>query len=184
MQLYTIPITGSGTGQYEELAMGGGQLDPAIQLIRNAASSGTWVCLKNLHLVVSWLPTLAKELSSLQPQSGFRLWLTTENHAEFPAILLQESLKATYESPPGIKMNLLRTFDSWDREMFSSTSPSGVLKNKLLFLLASFHAVIQERRTYLPQGWSKGYEFSYGDLKAGSYVMEVSVCVCILHYYV
>ena len=31
---------------------------------------------------------------------------------------------------------------------------------------------MQERRTYIPQGWSKFYEFSYGDLKAGTYVME------------
>ena len=31
---------------------------------------------------------------------------------------------------------------------------------------------MQERRTYIPQGWTKFYEFSYGDLKAGTYVME------------
>jgi len=33
----------------------------------------------------------------------------------------------------------------------------------------------QERRTYIPQGWSKFYEFANGDLRAGSYVME-SAC--------
>jgi len=26
---------------------------------------------------------------------------------------------------------------------------------------------MQERRKYIPQGWSKYYEFSFGDLKAG-----------------
>ena len=31
---------------------------------------------------------------------------------------------------------------------------------------------MQERRTYIPQGWTKFYEFSYGDLRAGTFVME------------
>ena len=46
------------------------------------------------------------------------------------------------------------------------------IKAQLLYVLAFFHALISERRTYLPQGWSKFYEFSYGDLKAGSYIIE------------
>ena len=51
-----------GLGNYEELAMGGGQQEIAQSLLRNAASNGTWLCLKNLHLVVAWLPTLEKEV--------------------------------------------------------------------------------------------------------------------------
>jgi dynein heavy chain 2 len=162
-----------GAGHYEELAMGGGQQEVAIHLLRSAASSGTWLCLKNLHLVVAWLPTLEKELSSLEPNPEFRLWLTSETHPVFPSILLQQSLKATYESPPGIKKNLQRTLDSWDPELFRVGGPSAnPVRARLLFLLAVFHAVIQERRTYIPQGWIKFYEFSYGDIKAGSFVME------------
>ena len=41
-------------------------------------------------------------------------------------------------------------------------------------MLAWFHAVVQERRTYLPQGWTKFYEFSVGDLRAGSFVMDAA----------
>jgi hypothetical protein len=33
------------------------------------------------------------------PHPAFRLWLTTEPHANFPAILLQQSLKITFEAP-------------------------------------------------------------------------------------
>lgn len=158
-----------GAGNYEELAMGGGQQDTALHLLRSAATSGTWLCLQNLHLVTSWLPKLEKELAALTPHNDFRLILTTEQHGQFASLLLQQSLKATFESPPGIKMNLQRTFDSWDPELFQQ---SNVLRSRLLFLLSVFHSVVQERRTYLPQGWTKFYEFSYGDLKAGTFVME------------
>ena len=163
-----------GMGQYEELAMGGGQQEIAIQMLRAAAQNGSWICLKNLHLVIAWLPTLEKELSSLEPHPDFRLWLTSEQHHAFPSILLQESLKATFESPPGVKKNLQRTFEVWGPEFFEGTSP---VHARLLFLLACFHSVVQERRNFIPQGWTKFYEFSYGDLKAGSFVMEVSSLV-------
>lgn len=159
-----------GASQYEELAMGGGQQEIAMHLVKQAAQNGSWVCLKNLHLVVAWLPSLAKELSSLQTHPDFRLWLTSESHNSFPAILLQESLKATFESPPGVKKNLQRTFDSWGMETFENANP---IEGRMLFLLACFHAVIQERRTFIPQGWTKFYEFSYGDLRAGTFVIKV-----------
>ena len=158
-----------GSGQYEELAMGGGQQDIAMELVRNAADMGSWVCLKNVHLVVSWLPLLEKELSSLEIHSDFRLWLTSESHNSFPSILLQDSLKATYEAPPGVKKNLQRTFDLWGEEVFQDLNP---VQARLYFLLACFHAVVQERRNFIPQGWTKFYEFSYGDLKAGTFVMQ------------
>jgi dynein heavy chain 2, cytosolic len=159
-----------GMGQYEELAMGGGQQEIAMHMVRTAAQQGSWICLKNLHLVVAWLPSLEKELSSLQPHPDFRLWLTSEPHHGFPSILLQESLKATFESPPGLKKNLQRTFDVWGPEVFEGISS---VQSRLLFLLACFHSVVQERRNFIPQGWTKFYEFSYGDLKAGTFVMQV-----------
>ena len=59
----------------------------------------------------------------------------------------------------------MRTFS------FVTASPEQQQKNptmtQLLFVLSWFHALIQERRKYIPQGWSKYYEFSFGDLKAG-----------------
>jgi dynein heavy chain 2, cytosolic len=46
----------------------------------------------------------------LNPDKRFRLWLTSEPHTKFPSILLQSSLKITYETPPGVRNNLMRTF--------------------------------------------------------------------------
>jgi dynein heavy chain 2 len=100
-----------GRQGFHELAMGGGQNEVALELIKNAAERGEWVCLKNLHLVTSWLPSLEKEIKQLKADKKFRLWLTSEPHGKFPSILLQSSLKITYETPPGVKNNLSRTFN-------------------------------------------------------------------------
>lgn len=88
--------------------------------------------------------------------------MTSEPHAKFPSILLQTSLKITYETPPGVRNNLQRTF-----QQVAGSAGNDPQKAQMLFILSWFHALIQERRTYIPQGWSKYYEFSYGDLKAG-----------------
>lgn len=99
-----------GRAGYHELAMGGGQNEIAIETLKMAAQKGEWVCLKNLHLVTPWLSVLEKEFKMLKPDKKFRLWLTSEPHLKFPSILLQSSLKITYETPPGVRNNLQRTF--------------------------------------------------------------------------
>jgi len=80
-----------------QVAMGQGQAEIAMKLLHQCSRDGEWLCLKNLHLVTAWLPTLEKELNSLKPHEKFRLWLTAEVHPKFPTILLQSSLKITYE---------------------------------------------------------------------------------------
>lgn len=131
--------------------MGQGQMQIALDLLKKCSVQGTWLCLKNLHLVTPWLTTLEKELNSLKPHNDFRLWLTSEVHPRFPIILLQSSIKITYEAPPGIKKNLLRTFENWTQEEFSK---GGTTRSQVLFVLAWFHAIAQERRKYIPQVFS------------------------------
>uniref|UniRef100_A0A8B9L0C8 Cytoplasmic dynein 2 heavy chain 1 n=1 Tax=Astyanax mexicanus TaxID=7994 RepID=A0A8B9L0C8_ASTMX len=159
-----------GRDNYHELAMGQGQADVALQVLRECVRSGEWLCLKNLHLVTAWLPLLEKELNSMQPKAGFRLWLTAEVHANFTPILLQSSLKITYEAPPGLKKNLLRTYESWTSNQISKGGQTA--RAQSLFCLAWFHAVCQERRNYIPQGWTKFYEFSLSDLRAGFDIID------------
>ncbi|KAI3354358.1 hypothetical protein L3Q82_018881, partial [Scortum barcoo] len=165
-----------GRDNYHEISMGQGQADVALATLRECSRNGDWLCLKNLHLVTTWLPLLEKttqdpkELNVLHPKAGFRLWLTAEVHPRFPPILLQSSLKITYEAPPGLKKNLLRTYESWTPEHISK---GGILaRAQSLFCLAWFHAVCQERRNYIPQGWTKFYEFSLSDLRAGFEIID------------
>jgi dynein heavy chain 2 len=157
---------------FHQLAMGGGQNDDAIRLLRDAAKVGDWICLKNLHLVISWVPLLEKEIKSLEPHQNFRCWLTTEPHARFPPIILETSLKVTYEAPPGVKKNLQRTLESWNQNWFGNGSD---VRSQVMFVCAHFHAVMQERRTYIPQGWTKFYEFSQSDLQSACETVSILV---------
>ena len=161
-------------GDYTEIAMGQGQTEAALAALREAARAGTWLCLKNLHLAVSWVPVLEKELKALAPAEGFRLWLTTEAHDKFPVVLLRSARKVTFEAPPGVKKNLLRTYAAWSDD-FVREAPSGIsspTRSQALFALAWLHAILQERRTYMPQGWCKFYEFSLSDLRVAAAVVD------------
>lgn len=168
--LREFAISKIGKDHFKELAMGGGQQEEALKLLNDASVNGDWLFLKNLHLVVSWLPVLEKSLNNLKPHKNFRLWLTTETHNEFPSNLLQQCVKFTLESPPGIKKNIQQSLLTWNIEEIKSSS---TVKVQLLFLLSLFHAIIQERRTYIPQGWSIFYEFSSSDLKIGNEIISL-----------
>ena len=151
--------------------MGQGQGDLAIRLLLDAASKGGWLLLQNVHLVIAWLPTLIQALRTLKPSESFRLFLTSEAHSGFPSILLQSCLKLTVEAPPGLKKNLQRAYDGWGQQFVEQ---GGVLRAQALFALAWFHAVLQERRNFLPQGWTKFYEFSSADLRSSAVLIGVS----------
>ena len=152
--------------------MGQGKASEALQAIRSAAKAGGWVCLQNLHLVISWLSELSSELAGLQLHPKFRLWMTTEEHIKFPISLLNRCLKITTEPPPGLKRNLLRTYQNWTPEFLQKGS---VERAQSLFVLAWFHAVIQERRKYIPESWIKFYEFSAADLRSSGELINVAL---------
>ena len=57
-------------------------------------------------------------------------------------------LQVSFEAPPGVKRNLQRTYDAWGPKLISQGSP---LQGQLLFMLAWFHAIVQERRAYMSQ---------------------------------
>jgi len=101
-------------------------------------------------------------LHSIQAHAGFRLFLTCEINPKLPVNLLRAGRIFTYEPPPGVRANLLRTF--------STVSASRMMKPpneraRMYFLLAWFHAIVQERLRYSPLGWAKYYEFTESDLR-------------------
>ncbi|KAJ3189734.1 Cytoplasmic dynein 2 heavy chain 1 [Gaertneriomyces sp. JEL0708] len=157
------------SGTLHQIAMGQGQGERAVTVLREAAQQGGWVYLQNVHLVTNWLSTLEKVFSSLKLHESFRLWMTSEAHSKFPPNLLQNCVKVTVEAPPGIKKNLQRTYEAWSPDFVAKGS---LLRAQALFTLAWFHAIVQERRTYIPQGWTKFYEFSTADLRSSTSLLN------------
>lgn len=71
-----------------------------------------WVMLKNVHLAPGWLVQLEKKLHSLHPHPQFRLFLTMEITPRLPVNLLRAGRVFVFEPPPGVRANLLRTFNT------------------------------------------------------------------------
>ncbi|EMD41600.1 dynein heavy chain protein 1 [Gelatoporia subvermispora B] len=135
----------------------------ADQAIAMAARQGSWVLLKNVHLAPSWLGQLEKKLHTLNPHRNFRLFLTMEANPSIPVNILRQSRIIMNEPPPGIKANLS---DSLRSIPTARLSQGPAEKARLYFLLAWFHAVVQERLRYVPLGWSKVYDFNDSDMAA------------------
>ena len=67
------------------------------------------------------------------------------------------------EHPPGVKANLSDSL----RGIAPNRLAQGLAeKVRLYFLLALFHAVLQERLRYVPLAWSKTYDFNDSDMAA------------------
>lgn len=47
-----------GRENFIQISMGGGQSNTILSEITRASETGKWICLKNLHLVISFLPAL------------------------------------------------------------------------------------------------------------------------------
>lgn len=133
----------------------------ADQAIAAAARQGTWVLLKNVHLAPSWLGQLEKKMQTLNPHRSFRLFLTMEANPSIPVNILRQSRLLMNEPPPGVKANLLDSLQTIPSQRLSQGPAEKV---RLYFLLAWFHAVVQERLRYVPLGWSKSYDFNDSDM--------------------
>jgi dynein heavy chain len=91
---------------------------------------------------------------------------------KFPVSVLQNSVKLTTEPPRGMKANLKRSYERYNQD-FLNDCAKGETWRKLLFSLAFFHAVIQERRKFGPLGWNIRYEFNDSDLDTSNTMLKL-----------
>ncbi|KAM5237710.1 dynein axonemal heavy chain 10 [Ctenodactylus gundi] len=165
--------SGFGGNRLKFLAMGQGQEKLALQLLETAVARGQWLMLQNCHLLVKWLKDLEKSLERItKPHPDFRLWLTTDPTKGFPIGILQKSLKVVTEPPNGLKLNMRATYFKISPEMLEQC-PHPSFK-PLVYVLAFFHAVVQERRKFGKIGWNVYYDFNESDFQ---------VCMEILNTY-
>ena len=167
--------TGFGGNRLKFLSMGQGQGKIALQMLETAAQRGQWLMLQNCHLLVRWLRDLEKALEQItNPHPEFRLWLTTQPTDKFPIGILQRSLKVVSEPPNGLKLNLRATLTKISDEGLSDEVCPHSAYPSLVYTLAFFHAVVQERRKYGKVGWNVPYDFNENDFR---------VCMDIIRTY-
>ncbi|KAM5191717.1 dynein axonemal heavy chain 10 [Mantella aurantiaca] len=165
--------SGFGGNRLKFLAMGQGQEKVALQLLEIAVSRGQWLMLQNCHLLVKWLKDLEKALELIRkPHPDFRLWLTTDPTKDFPIGILQRSLKVVTEPPNGLKLNMRATYFKISHEALDACQHPAF--KSLVYVLAFFHAVVQERRKFGKIGWNVPYDFNESDFQ---------VCMEILNTY-
>lgn len=158
------------------ISMGQGQEIHARKLISNCMEEGGWVLLQNCHLGLDYMNELMGQILELERQSdviispGFRIWITTEPHPEFPITLLQMSLKYTNEPPAGIRAGLKRTYTNLSQDFLDYSQSPYYLS--LVYSISFLHTVVQERRKFGPLGWNIPYEFNSSDWLASCYFVQ------------
>ncbi|KAJ5973393.1 hypothetical protein N7481_010603 [Penicillium waksmanii] len=152
------------------IAMGSNEgLESADKAISNAAATGNWVLVKNVHLAPSWLQSLEKRLDSLKPHKEFRLFLSMESSPKIPVNLIRASRVLMFEQPAGVRANMKDSLSS----LSDRASKAPVEKARVYILLSFLHAVVQERLRYAPSlGWKGFWEFNDSDYECSAYIID------------
>jgi dynein heavy chain 1 len=152
----------------------------AESAIHAAESSGTWLLLRNAHLDGSWLVGALGRASTRLSAPGFRLFVAAEVPANLvaggttlglssslPSNLLAVCDAVLVEAPAGLGAACSRALARLSSAASLHAPPEA------LALIAWLHSAVDERRRYVPVGWSKVYDCGDADLDAAAVTAEL-----------
>lgn len=160
--------------QYNELSVAQGQEKETLEVVRRAVKEGHWVCLKNIHLLPHLITQLESEMTSVfsgddgteaPPNADFRLWIICESLNGFSESFVMKSISVLFELPNGLKLKVQRLLRMWESSLSGGGGTGDGEFLKLAFALFLLAGVLQERRNFIPQGFTKWYDFADADLR-------------------
>ncbi|CAK1578266.1 unnamed protein product [Parnassius mnemosyne] len=89
----------------------------------------------------------------------FRLWVVAEDR-EIPSYIANICVTVILEPAEGVRHNMVSTLWAWRGYEAEATL------TRVHACLAMLHALVQERRAYIPHGWSRWYDWDWGDVQA------------------
>lgn len=81
---------------------------------------------------------------------------------------VSSTLQVVTEPPNGLKLNMRATYFKISHEALDACQHPAF--KSLVFVLAFFHAVVQERRKFGKIGWNVSYDFNESDF-------QVRICI-------
>ncbi|CAF4954820.1 unnamed protein product [Pieris macdunnoughi] len=88
--------------------------------------------------------------------SDVRVWIVAEDR-EVPAAISGSCVNVLLETAEGVKHNVCSVLSTW------SSSQNATITRRLVNL-SILHALVLERRAYVPLGWSQYYEWGWGEV--------------------
>ena len=110
--------------EIKALLMSQGQEIHGRRLLAGSMYTAHWLLLRNCHLNLAFCHELLESLMEGDAHSGFRLWITTEVHQQFPISLLQMVIKFTNEPPQGIRASMKTTLTDVPQDLLDYSQPS------------------------------------------------------------
>lgn len=148
-ELKEIAKNSIGANNFTEIYVGKGQ-ENHLDLIKSLAESqNQWICVKNIHLMPQFITKIENKLKTAKLDAGYKIIYVCESDGNIPKNFLNKCKKLLIEPPNGIKYKICNLMEHYQTTLKEKRDYKNL---KLFVALFALHSVLQERRTFIPQG--------------------------------